>query len=880
MRPLALACLLGVLATAHTRLVVPCGEVLLAADAGFANATRIDNEGAAANRKPAVVVLAACAADVVKAIVFARAESLSFQVKGGGHSAAGDCLAPGELVLDMSRMNESKRSGDALHVEAGAIFGDLYSHLDGTGWLLAGGGCSTVGVAGFVLGGGLSFLSRAYGLASDNLLSLELVTADGRGPFTVSATDPAQAELFWALRGGGGGNFGVVTKLTMQLHASAETQVKEVCWHGPEQAAAALPRYAAWLEADEAAGGAHPSVGAPALLLREHGKGSALSFCVTFFTVEGVDVTAQLQSLVTFTAVGSPSVKTDGCGGAYPQNFFEWESRCGTTTVVAGDDGYVTSGVLLPGALDDGFARKLVRALVAAPGERTVVNFHDGGGAIRDADPGASAFAHRGFNLIYQVKAIWTPSPTAKVQNMKWATTLKNALTPSTSGAYVNYIDPLLDDWQVAYYGVNYYRLEAVKRAVDPTNMFAFAQSIGANDATAAPRRRWSWRHLFQNLLQNCHWPWRRHSTTAPLASVKAVLTTPFSPAVAPTGAFSCDGALAQMHAFQAGQNSMDSAALAALYTPDGTNFIPASVATASATGRAEIMANFQDYFETLASIKETVVGPILLNGNVGALSKRIVTVTKPNITSRNDEINWFEFDCSVSPPLISSLHALFGPKHEARSKDNDDGEVTTTVTAEELGESTTSSGEAVVDATTTPSPTVAPTASCDSALAHMHAFQAGQISMDSAALAALYTPDGTNFIPASVATASATGRAEIMASFSSYFETLASIKETVVGPILLNGNVGAFLKHIVAVTNSNVISEYDVINWFEFDCSVSLPLISSFHALFNPRTTERKDNDYGEPATTTEELGELTTSNGDLGVDANEEADEGSCVT
>ena len=80
--------------------------------------------------------------------------------------------------------------------------------------------------------------------------------------------------------------------------------------------------------------------------------------------------------------------------------------------------------------------------------------------------------------------------------------------------------------------------------------------------------------------------------------------------------------------------------------------------------------------------------------------------------------------------------------------------------------------------------------------------------------------------------------------------------------------------------TNSNVISEYDVINWFEFDCSVSLPLISSFHALFNPRTTERKDNDYGEPETTTEELGELTTSNGDLGVDANEEADEGSCVT
>ena len=721
---LSVTCLLGVLATAQSHLVVPCGSVLYPSDAGFANVTRIDNEGAAANRTPAVVVLAACAADVVKAIVFARAASLSFAVKGGGHSAAGYCLAPGGLVLDMSRMHASEivtaGSGAVLQVEAGAIFGPLYSHLNGTGWLLAGGGCSTVGVAGFVLGGGLSFLSRAYGLASDNLLSLELVTADGRGPFTVSATDPAQAELFWALRGGGGGNFGVVTQLTMQLHASAETQVKEVCWHGPEQAAAALPRYAAWLEADEAVGGAHPSLGAPALLMREHGPGSALAFCVTLFAVEmapdPIDVMAQIQSLVTFAAVGSPLVRTDGCGGAYPRDFFEWESRCGTArTVVAGDDGYVTSGVLMPGALDDGnFARALTAALVAAPGERTVVNFHDGGGAIRDADPGASAFAHRGFNLICQVKAIWVPSTTGTAENMRWATDLKSALLPSTTGAYVNYIDPLLDDWQTAYYGDKYARLEAVKRAVDPTNFFAFAQSIGAahdtahgaaHDAAAAPCRHWPWRWLW-----SWHWPWRRRSTAALLKSVNTVPTTPSSLAVAPTGASSCDGAVAQMYAFQARQNGKDGAALAALYTLDGTNFIPASVAASTATGPSEIGPYFQSYFDTLVSINETVVGPMILNGNVGAFSKRIMKVTKarpPNtaISSAQDVINWFVFDCSVLPPLIRSFHEVSVEvsntanerKDEAIHEDNSGGEPATT--AEELGKSMTSNNEAGADA-------------------------------------------------------------------------------------------------------------------------------------------------------------------------------------
>ena len=184
------------------RLILPCGDVLTPDSAGYANATYIDNMGRGRARLPAIVAQARCVEDVPVAISYARNESMPFAVKGGGHSAAGYSLTKGGLVLDMSQLNASAvergPAGPKLHVQAGARFGQLYARLKGTGLLFPGGGCSDVGVSGYVLGGGLSFLSRAYGLASDNLLSARLVLANG----TVrNCSAGAHSELFWALRG-------------------------------------------------------------------------------------------------------------------------------------------------------------------------------------------------------------------------------------------------------------------------------------------------------------------------------------------------------------------------------------------------------------------------------------------------------------------------------------------------------------------------------------------------------------------------------------------------------------------------------------------------------------------------------------------------------
>lgn len=631
---------------------LPCGSILVPGEPGFANSTYIDNGRAGRLRQPALVAQAECTEDIPAAMAYAQRNGLAFTVKGGGHSAAGYSLAPNGITVDMSRMNASRVEYDPvtgaplLWVQAGARFGQVYERLNKTGLILAGGGCSTVGVSGFTLGGGLSFLSRAYGLAIDNLVSLRMVAPNGT-VLNISGDGSHQTDIWWALRGGGGGNFGVVVDLTLRLHAGEErTTVQEVCWRGSEAAIFALPKYAAWLEpGTTATGGADPRIGAPALLIRRRNSTSPalptspapppppppVDLCVTLFAIEGVNVSEQVESLVAFVnASQAPDIVTDGCAGP-TATFYEWESRCGALkTGVDGDDGYMSSGVLLAGALDDGIvAERLVNGLATTPGERTIINFHDGGGAIRSPQDGG-AFAHRNFNLIYQIKGIWVPDDTgiATKLNMEWGTKLQQSIAAHVSGAYLNYIDPLLSNWTTAYYGDYYDRLVRIKQSFDPANFFRFNQSIGATSETPAP-------------TSNC-------------ASSEIV---------------------ALMEAFQAAQNAKDAAGLAAMYSENGLNFIPADGGGApTAIGRAAIEASYAAYFSTLASIKETVNGPMIVNGQTGAFAKTIETTPKATSTTQGGRasrpsakvtvthvVNWFEFDCSTtSPPLISTFHALF----------------------------------------------------------------------------------------------------------------------------------------------------------------------------------------------------------------------------
>ncbi|MET9701091.1 FAD-binding oxidoreductase [Streptomyces sp. NPDC006529] len=191
-----------------------CGEVLAPGDPGYDDARTVFN--AMVDRRPAVIARCESEADVVTAVRFARELDLKIAVRGGGHSVAGDGLGDGALVVDLRRMNEVTvhPAAGAVRVGGGALMGDLDRACAPYAVATTGGRVSTTGVGGLVLGGGSGWLDRAFGLSVDNLLGVDLVTADGE---TLTATAEDRPELFWALHGGGG-NFGVATSLTLRTH--------------------------------------------------------------------------------------------------------------------------------------------------------------------------------------------------------------------------------------------------------------------------------------------------------------------------------------------------------------------------------------------------------------------------------------------------------------------------------------------------------------------------------------------------------------------------------------------------------------------------------------------------------------------------------------
>lgn len=209
------------------------GEVLVAGDAGYEDARTIFN--AMINRRPAVIVQCERVEDVAASIRFAREHGLEIGVRGGGHSVAGKALSNGGIVVDLRRLNAVAVDPDArtATVAGGATMSHLDRATEPYGLATTGGRVSTTGVGGFTLGGGTGWLDRKLGLACDNLLSVELVTADGA---TVRASEDENPELFWALHGGGG-NFGVATSFRFRLHPLPSVTAALLLWsreRGPE----------------------------------------------------------------------------------------------------------------------------------------------------------------------------------------------------------------------------------------------------------------------------------------------------------------------------------------------------------------------------------------------------------------------------------------------------------------------------------------------------------------------------------------------------------------------------------------------------------------------------------------------------------------------
>jgi FAD/FMN-containing dehydrogenase len=435
--------------------------------------------------EPKAIVRAASPEDVATTIAFARANDLPFAARSGGHSYGGYSLSTG-VVIDLSGMAAvvPETSDGSVTVGAGARLIAVATELAPTGRVLPGGTCATVGISGLTMGGGQGVLGRRFGLTCDSLTSAEVVLADGS---IVTADANSHDDLYWALRGGGGGNFGVVTSLTFATHPLTHLTVFSLSWPWAD-AEAVTAAWQAWASTQPRPlwsslrlrwiPGTGPEVSiagawsaAPDGLARElEALGSAVGKAPTTRqqTMTYLDAERYFAGCTGYT-LSACALTIDG--GKLPREASLAKSDFFTEPMEA------AAIRTLLGTIED---RSTQPALASQSGG---VLFDAWGGAIADVAPSATALPARASTYLAQEFVTFTElTEAAEAANRTWLQRLWRGLRSSVSGlAYVNYIDPELVGWQQAYYGANLARLKAVKRSYDPDDAFTFAQSIPAS---------------------------------------------------------------------------------------------------------------------------------------------------------------------------------------------------------------------------------------------------------------------------------------------------------------------------------------------------------------------------------------------------------------
>jgi len=457
------------------------GPLVRPVDAGY-DAARAVYDLRYASVAPAAIAYCASPHDVQVAVDFCRAHGVAPIPRCGGHSYGGYSTGTG-LVIDVTRMSGVAVGRGVATVGAGTRLIDLYSGVGAAGVLVPGGSCPTVGVSGLALGGGNGVLSRRYGLTCDAIESLTLVSADAR---VLEVDAGSHGDLYWACRGGGGRNFGIVTSLRLRVEPIPPIALftLEFPW------AAAGDLLVAWMDW---IGRAPDELWSNCLLL-SGGPGGLAARATGVYCGSAAALSGHVQTLV--RAVGAaPTVSFVG-PETYLRAMFV-EAGCADLTLAqchisspgsagtlarsafAAKSAYLTApppshGI---GAFTDA-VESFQRELPALGGALAFDSF---GGAINAVAAGATAFVHRDALAQLQIDASWgsgtSPATVATVQ--AWLAQTARAVAPYTNGqAYQNYIDPTLADWKEAYYGSNLPRLQRVKRAYDPDDAFSFAQSI------------------------------------------------------------------------------------------------------------------------------------------------------------------------------------------------------------------------------------------------------------------------------------------------------------------------------------------------------------------------------------------------------------------
>jgi FAD/FMN-containing dehydrogenase len=431
--------------------------------------------------RPRAIVLCATPEDVAETISFARRHGLACAPRSGGHCFAGRSVSNG-LVIDVTPMGSVSVSGDLAVVGAGARLGAVYEALQEHQLTIPAGTCPPVGVTGLTLGGGLGILGRSYGVTSDRLLAAQIVFADGR---VLDCDNHHHPELFWALRGAGAGNFGVVTQLVFGTVPTPQVTNFHLTWP-PARAAALIRAWQGWapLAPDELAASlkvtAAGEVDRPASV---DVYGALLG--------SGSDATGLLDELVLQAGADPILAWVRQLSFAETRRFWA-DLPVGVAAVGHGPHPASVEHPYLV-AKSEFFARPLPAAAVAAlvenfvqgrsAGESRELDFMPWGGAYNRVPPAATAVVHRGARFQLKHTAVVDPkASTAATQAAhRWVARFWALVHPWGSGrVFPNFPDLDLEDWAHAYYGSNYDRLVRLKARYDPADLFHFHQSLPA----------------------------------------------------------------------------------------------------------------------------------------------------------------------------------------------------------------------------------------------------------------------------------------------------------------------------------------------------------------------------------------------------------------
>jgi FAD/FMN-containing dehydrogenase len=440
------------------------GEIITAEDPGYEEARKVHN--AMIDRRPRVIVRCAGADDVVAAANFARENELDLAVRGGSHSVPGFGTADDAVVVDLSGMQavDVDPETSTARAQGGATWRVFNDATHAHGLATTGGIISTTGIGGLTLGGGIGYLSRGFGLSCDNLSSAEVVTAEGE---VLTASERANEDLFWALRGGGG-NFGVVTSFEYRLHP-----VREI-YGGPilyelDDAGSVLRFYRDFIrDAPEEFGGFPAWQIAPPLpFIPEDRHGEPFLIFVTCWAgpiEEGEAALAPLREVAPVVAehVGPmpyPALNSafDDLVPAGLQHY--WKANFVKELTDEAIDAHLEHGPKLPAV-------------------NSTVHIYPINGACHRVAPDATAFAYRDATFATVIAGMW-PDPAQNEDNIAWVRGFYEATAPhSEEGGYINFMAGDDQDRIRVNYRHNYDRLADVKRKYDPDNLFHLNQNI------------------------------------------------------------------------------------------------------------------------------------------------------------------------------------------------------------------------------------------------------------------------------------------------------------------------------------------------------------------------------------------------------------------